>query len=264
MNHHRNFFSGWCPYLLIAIIGFFVYFRAIFLNFTYLDDAQLIIGNYNFLHHPVNFITAFTRGAFLFYQDAYYRPLLTVSFMIDSIFMNTEPIPWIYHLTNIAYHLIAACLVFLLLTRLKYPKPLSLFFSLIFTVHPVLTQAVAWIPGRNDSLLAIFTLSSFLFFLSHIQTQKIKYLLLHLIFFTLALFTKESALLIPLVCLIYSLLIARRHLLTRENSFLGLGWLSLTTFWFYLRSEALTHSPVNPLTDIWPALFANAACQAHA
>ncbi|UCD55136.1 MAG: hypothetical protein JSV93_06410, partial [Candidatus Omnitrophota bacterium] len=169
------------PILLIACLGFLVYSQTLFFDFTYLDDNVLILGNRKFLSKLSNIPQAFRQDVFFSYEDAYYRPLLTISFILDAqlpfaLYPSPKPSPqrgegrvrgrgeqgkgFSYHLTNIVIHLLAACLLFLLLIKLKYREGLAIFFSLIFTVHPVLTQAVAWLPGRNDSLLAVFIFSS--------------------------------------------------------------------------------------------------------
>jgi tetratricopeptide (TPR) repeat protein len=62
----------------------------------------------------------------------------------------------------------------------------------MFAVHPALASAVAWIPGRNDSLLAAMALTSWLLFLR-------RRWLAHLLFFALALMAKETALVLPVL-----------------------------------------------------------------
>jgi len=71
---------------------------------------------------------------------------------------------------------------------------INLILALFFVVHPLSVQAVAWIPGRNDSLLALFILLTFYFFLAGSR-----YFILHLFFLLCALFTKETTLVFPVV-----------------------------------------------------------------
>lgn len=229
------------PYILISAIGFLLYFKSLFFDFTYLDDNALILNNLPFLQNFSNVFHAFTRDVFniLDGSAAYYRPLLTVSFMPDAAIGGALPI--MYHLTNIIIHILAACLVFKLLTKLKYPKTLSLLLALIFTVHPVLTQAVSWIPGRNDSLLTVFVLASFIFLVNFVEKRTFWPIIWSVIFFAAALFTKETALVLPLLFLFYLWI---RGCLDKFTFLkFGAGWLMTLLAWLFLRHLALQ----NPL-----------------
>ncbi|MDD5593916.1 MAG: tetratricopeptide repeat protein, partial [Candidatus Margulisbacteria bacterium] len=173
--------------------------------------------------------------------EAYYRPLVTLSLMLDAQWGGTAP--WAYHLTNLILHLLVSCLVFLFFINIKYKRDLAFLFSLVFAVHPLLTDAVAWIPGRNDLLLAVFTLSSFIGFVRFIETKRWPYYWGHLVLFFLALLTKEAAIvLVPLV-FFYLHFIAREKLFSFNGRLFAAGWLAAVVPWFLLRQAVLT----NPL-----------------
>ena len=117
----------------------------------------IIVKNYPFLKNISNTPKAFTQGVF---QEtgqkdtlaSYYRPVMIFSFMLDaqiSPAVGEYPKPKPFLEANIFYHTIACILLLLLLLELNIPPLPSLLLSLIFTVHPLLNQAVAWIPGRN-------------------------------------------------------------------------------------------------------------------
>ena len=65
-------------------------------------------------------------------------------------------------------------------------------------------------PGRNDSLLAVFVLLSFIFFLNTLERERPVQIIFCLIFFALAVFTKETGSLVAPVCLFYMYFIPRR------------------------------------------------------
>ncbi len=243
--------------LLIIGTGFLLYLKTLFFNFTYLDDNVLILDNYHFLKNLANVAQVFVQQVFhiLHQQAAYYRPILTLSFMFDAQLGGTSP--FIYHLTNIAIHLFASCLLFIFLIKLKYPREPSLFLSLVFVVHPVLTQAVAWIPGRNDSLMTLFILSSFILFLDFLKTKKWKYYFFHLLFFALALFTKESALVLTVIIFIYLHLIIKEKFLSANKKILTLGWSMVVIPWFILRQTALKNPIKMTIVDFGKSIFFN-------
>ena len=234
--------KAWYPYILIIIVGFMLYFPTLFFKFTYLDDNPLILDNQIFLKNLSNILVAFKEGLFAIHPSAaiYYRPILTISFMLDAQLSGVNPI--IYHFSNIIFHLIASSLVYLFLCRLGYKKELSFIFALIFTIHPVLTQAVAWIPGRNDVLLTIFVLSSFIFLINFLNKGRWYQALLHLLFFTLAFFTKESALVLILMGAIYLGLIKPGKVTASNLIILGTGWSLIWFGWFLLRKFASLYS----------------------
>jgi Tfp pilus assembly protein PilF len=192
------------PLLILCLLTLVVYFKVATLGFTDLDDKFFIVRNEQFNQDPGNIATAFGRGLFGPTNDLYYRPLLLVDFIIEHAFFGTNP--WGYHLTNLLFHILTVCLLFIFFKKIKIREVDALILAALFAVHPVLSQAVAWIPGRNDMLLMIFFLTVLI---STIQYYLIRekgnkplkwlYFLTQFVLLLLALFTKETAVVIPLV-----------------------------------------------------------------
>lgn len=226
------------PYFWIIGLGLLTYLWTVFFGFSYLDDNALILGNLSFLRNLANIPTAFTTQVFhaLHTSAAYYRPLLTISFMLDSMFSGSSP--FVYHLSNIAIHIATACVLFIFLQKINLKKDIALLFSLIFAVHPVLIQAVAWVPGRNDSLLALFSLASFIFILNYLETKKVRDLVWHLVFLAAAIFTKENGLLLAPMIFFYLLLFDRKKV-SLDRMPVAFAWLFILGIWYLLRSIAL-------------------------
>ena len=243
-------------YAVISILGFALYARSLFFEFTYFDDNVLILDNLPFLQDLRNVFSAFTMEVFhiLHGSAAYYRPLLTISFMPDALIGG--PAPFMYHLTNVVIHLIASCLVYKLLRTLKNAKVVALFASLLFVVHPVLTQAVAWIPGRNDSLMTVFVLASFITFIQYAQSKLTLPLILCFVFFTCALFTKETALVIPVIFFLY--LVANNSLSKIIITRLGGGFVVSGVVWAVLRHFALKNPIPMTTQDMIQSVVNNA------
>lgn len=246
------------PFLWLTAIGFLLYLPSLFFNFTYLDDNILILDNLQFLTQPANLVKAFQQEVFYVshFATAYYRPILTVSFMIDSWISGASP--FFYHFSNILIHLLVINLFFIFLTKLKIKRELSFLGALIFAVHPVLTQAVSWIPGRNDSLLMLFVLLSFIAVINYNNkradpsaSRSPSSLLWHFIFFLLALFTKESALaLVPLI-IFYFWIMADTKLPKKALIKLSIGWLFIVLFWLAMRHNAFTDPiPFSPIKSL--------------
>lgn len=192
------------PLLILCLLTLIVYFKVTTLGFTDLDDKFFIVKNEQFNQDPANIPIAFGRGLFGPTNDLYYRPLLLVDFIIEHTFFGTSP--WGFHLSNLLFHILTVCLLFIFFKKISIREETALILAAVFAVHPVLTQAVAWIPGRNDMMLMIFFLAVLIFTIQYFRcsekdnkSTKWIYFVLQFLFLLLALFTKETAVVVPLV-----------------------------------------------------------------
>ena len=197
MLNFKNFITNHfnlSVFLILAIVVFIVYGMSLSFDYTYYDDDVLILDKQEYLtfSNIKNIVsdTVFGKG-----KDKFCRPVLNLTFLCEKYLYGTNPLG--YHLTNIIIHLLTVFSIFLFLT-LRYDKNKTLIFCLLFVCHPALTQAVAWISGRNDSLLALFVVLSCYFFIQNLNSNKKVFLFFHLFCFVLSLFTKETAIVVPI------------------------------------------------------------------
>jgi Flp pilus assembly protein TadD len=254
-----SWLTGWRPYLVLSIIVFALYARTIGYEYTNLDDTTLIKNNSEWLSKS-SLPDAFREDVFHMLPDAddvYYRPMLTVSFMIEHK-LGGDSLA-IYHFFNILFHLGTCLLLFRLLQLLGYTNRLAFIFSLLFAVHPVFAQAVAWVPGRNDSLLGLDVLASFVFLVQWLRHRKFVALLLHFVFFFLALFTKETALFLAPVFLLFAWMDKRRIASLMNTSLLlpAAGWIVLAMIYLAARSNALAGHAGLPAGEIYTQVLSN-------
>ena len=237
------FLTSWRPYAWIGLSGFALYARVLSFGYVYLDDNALILENYPFLSRWSSVLEAFKQDVFHVSHgvSAYYRPLFMASLVCDAHWCGLSPGG--YHLTNLLIHVEASGLLYLLFTRLGYAKAAALFFSLAFVVSPVLTQAVALIPCRDDSLMGLFALASFVVLIDYLGTRSWKHYLAHIFLFAVALFSKETAVVLIPLFILYLHLIAGECILSPAERALVPGWLGVAAAWFLLRRAALD----NPL-----------------
>lgn len=249
LNNWRALRS-WRPYFLIFIIGFLLYSQTLFFDLTYLDDNTLIIDRHEVLSDIKNISTIFSTDAFFSGTNFYYRPFLNLSFMFDAQLGGDSLV--IYHLDNIFLHIITVCLIFIILKKILKKKPLAFFLSLIFLVHPALTQAVAWLPGRNDSLVAIFVLLSFLCLLSFSARPRPLSLVGYSLFFLIALLTKETAIFFPFLAIIYFFTIGRQNRLNNNDKFLVILFsFASIVIWWLMRSLAFQQENIGLSAAFW-------------
>jgi hypothetical protein len=225
------------PYIVLLLVVFILYARTLLFGFTYLDDNVLILDNLLFLKNLTNIGKAFSIDVFYVLHSSaiYYRPILTLSLMLDAQISGAHA--FFYHFSNIFYHATVVILFYYLLTNiLRTSSKFALLAALIFAVHPVNVQAVAWIPGRNDVLLALFSLTML------IALHRLNYLAYFVSLF-LALFTKESGLLLIPISIYYLLFITPKSKKALANLFPS--WLFLTLLWFFLRNNALSSQGIS-------------------
>lgn len=236
--------------IIILSAGILIYAKSSSFDFVYCDDNIYVIDNYAFNSDPANVFASFTQTLGV----TFYRPFLTISFILDAQIGELDP--KVYHITNLMLHLMASLLLFFILLKLGFSEILSFLLSLFFSVHPILTPAVSWIPGRNDSLLSVFVLVSLLSFVHYLESRKTGSLVLHVFFFAMSLFTKETAVLFPVLCVLFIRFYRKERLFIKANSALMSGWIAASSLWWILRSSAVADI-VNPDTIGLKALFQN-------
>lgn len=257
----KRFFSpGWLetgrPYLIILIVGLLLYGQTLFFNYTYWDDSTLILDRQEVLRDFKNIPAIFSTDAFSAGSKFYYRPILSMSFMLDAQLGGRAP--FVYHLDNLLLHLLAALMVFSFFKRIRLKTPIAFFLSLLFLVHPALSQAVAWLPGRNDSLATIFVLLSFFAFQRFSRSGRLSAYLSYLALFFLALLTKEIVVVLPILIIVYSWTVGRDDKLANRDRWLLLfGSAAAGFIWFLLRHLALGAEKVGlieGLISVWKTL----------
>ncbi|MDR2192044.1 MAG: glycosyltransferase family 39 protein [Endomicrobium sp.] len=185
----------------IFFLIFITYRHADKFEFIGLDDTTIIANKVSEMDSVSKLKNFLTQPVFDEADSLFYRPFLNLSFAIDSIISGGEL--GFYHFSNAMIHTAAVFTLLIFLLLLNYSKTLSLTLSLIFAVEPIIVSAIAWIPGRNDSLLAIFVFLSLIFFIKTVQTGKILHGVFASIFLLSAFLTKETAIIIPPVFLLY-------------------------------------------------------------
>jgi Flp pilus assembly protein TadD len=234
----------------VAVAAVAVHARTIAFGFTSLDDVDLLVGDHAFLARGSALWRAFGRSH-LYVVDprhAYYRPLVTVSYALDAQWSGVRPFG--YHATNVALHAVACVLLHALLRRLSLGGAFATAGALVFAVHPVVAAAVAWIPGRNDVLLGVFALAAWLNWLTCVRDRSVGSWrgALHYVFFALALFAKETAIVLPLVCVAHVALDESQRsswVRLKRPAVLGsfaAGWVLVVAAWAAVRSAATQQS----------------------
>ena len=127
-----------------------------------------------------------------------YYPLLHSAFWLEHRLWGDAVLG--YHLANIALHAAAACLVLAIVRRLSLPG--AWLAALVFALHPVCVEAVAWISEQKSTLSGVFCLAAALAYLDFHRTRRRPVYCIALGLFVLALLSKTVTATLPAALLV--------------------------------------------------------------
>ena len=183
--------------------GFLIYARSLFNGFVDWDDGLLVINN-PIIRGPT---PLHVWQAFTSYDPELYIPLTFLSYQINFLLGGLHAFG--YHLVNLVLHVGNAVLVTGIISLLMTPQAerlllskksaAALFAGLLFLVHPLHTEAVAWASARKDVLSAFFFLLSLFFFLHFLRDHREKWYRVSVCAFFIALLAKVTVIVLPLI-----------------------------------------------------------------
>lgn len=189
--------------ILIAV-GFFLYAFNLN-NGLFWDDDDWIINN-TYVHDlswsNIKFWFTHNTLAGVGLQSNYYRPFLFLTFAINYVISGIQPFTW--HLVSNGIHIINAVLIFILLRRYA-GNAVSFLTALIFTIHPLQTEAVTYISGRGDPLVTLFMLLALLLFVKsrEVASKPLVYKLVSILFLILGIFSRETGIVFPFILVVF-------------------------------------------------------------
>lgn len=192
----------WLPLLFIGL-AFILYYQC--LPYGYVLDDKIVFSENNFTKNGFAGIKdILTKETFQGYfgeqkdlvEGGRYRPLSLVSFAIEYQLVGLKPV--VSHGINIFLYGICGWLIFLVMTQLmggsssKWWWTIAFLTALIYMVHPVHTEAIANVKGRDEIMAMIFALLTMRSCLKYAEKNAIKHLLFAGIFYFLGILSKEN------------------------------------------------------------------------
>ncbi len=172
-------------------------------GFTNWDDDKLVLNNPDIRELSWQSV----RKIFSSYYLNAYIPLTILSYTVEYHFFNLNPRA--YHTTNVILHLLNCLLVFWLMYMLSSNIYVSLVTAILFGIHPLRVESVAWIAERKDVLYSFPFLGSLIFYLYYQKKQVMKYYYLALIIFIVSVLAKGMAVTLPIVLLLFDYFLHR-------------------------------------------------------
>ena len=198
-------FSDLTLMAVLAVAAALPYLNTLRNGFVSDDNMQVLnnpyIRNFSFLAKIFTTPVASYVGVKM---ANYYRPLMNVEYLLCYQVFGLRAFG--YHLANVVLHVAVVCAVFLLTKRMFQNHDLALMAAALFALHPIHTEAVAWIAASPDLELSLFYLLTFWFFLAVARPGgRFSYLaqLGMAGSFVLALLSKEQAVTLPVLATVY-------------------------------------------------------------
>lgn len=177
--------------ILAGIVG--LCYVKIWQNDLVWDDKQYIFFN--------DIVKNFDlKGIFTTFQVGNYHPITMLSLAIDYALVKDKL--WLYHFENLLFHILNSYLVFTLFKKLNQTTLLAFFVAILFALHPIHVESVAWKAERKDLLYTLFLLLSFHKYLDYNKTASLKDYAISIILFVLACLSKGMAVVLPALLLI--------------------------------------------------------------
>lgn len=239
------------PSVLLTALGvttLVLYSGALFFGFVWDDLPQIV--NSPILRSWSNLHRAF--GSDLWYHVArhqvYYRPLFVAWSMLNYSLFALKP--WGWHLGAILLHVAAATAVFWLARLLTLEYWTAALAALIFALHPVHIEPVAWISAASDTMVTLFVLLAFAAYLHGREPSRLRravWWVASLVLFACALLTKEMAVSFALLVFVYAWLHPEQRASSPTLRALAaardaLPYAAVTIAYAIVRMHALPHS----------------------
>ncbi len=197
MKVHSQKVFNFLLLFLLAISVFLSFKTALHFDFINLDDPIYVTENPHVLTglNSENISWAFTT-----HHGGHWHPLTWLSYQLDCHRFGAQVS--VLHRTNILFHMVNACLFFLILLKLFKSSFLAFLFALLFAIHPLRLESVVWISERKDVLSLFFGLCAFLAYFSYCQRKSFLRYLGMLLLFCLSLLAKPTFVSFPFLLLL--------------------------------------------------------------
>jgi protein O-mannosyl-transferase len=208
---HSKKFQILVSILLLIIVNGAAFHSVLHCEFTNWDDDKYVYNNPTIRDLSWRNV----QKIFTSFQYHWYFPLVTLSFALEYHFFELNPA--VYHLDNLILHILNTLLVFWLILLLNGNTLSALLTALLFSLHPLRVESVAWVTERKDLMFALFFLLSFIAYVYYRRDSRVVYYLASLVFFAASLASKQQAAMLPFSLLLYDYFfrngIKRRELL---------------------------------------------------
>jgi tetratricopeptide (TPR) repeat protein len=272
---------------IILALTFAAYVGTLGYQFVYDDRGQIVDNRHirSWHHVPGYFTSHLWNHLYPHLLGNYYRPAFLMWSLINYTLFGLNAFWW--HLSAVALHVATTMLVYLLTRRFLKDQLSAGIAAMIFGLHPVHIEAVAWVSGATESLLAVLLIPAFLSYLNWRESEakgadaatageggsagkggkRRKWLSISLALYCAAMFAKETALILPILVCAYEWIYGSegcwgRFIRARRALLRAAPYVALTCVYLFIRalalsglSHAVTPLPKSTILLTWPSLI---------
>ncbi len=205
----------------------------------------------------------------------FYRPIYLLWNLVNYSLFGLNPVGW--HAAAILLHLVVTALVYLTVRQMTNRTSVAWLTALIFGVHPVHPEVVAWVSGVTDSLYAAFFLGAFLAYLNSREKKWGGWMAVSVGLYGLAAFSKETAIVLPVLVFAHAWIAASGSdssgAVPETTASMGARlqaalrtaalYLLVAAIYLFMRSRVVSglesihvHMPMSTLLLTWPSVLA--------
>ncbi len=193
------------PALIIIIV--LTYYKVVSFYFRY--DTFVWLDKTIFDHFNWQYFFGYNKAAAF-----YLTPVGNLFFLLMYKAFGLSPVG--YHLVLLLIHITAALLVYRLTFKIAQNNECAFLAALFFGIYPANIEAVVYIAAFHHSLCAVFIMVSFLMFVRFKELLQTRAYVLSLVFYTLSLVVKPTAIIVPLLFLGYECILSRGFSINRD------------------------------------------------
>jgi protein O-mannosyl-transferase len=196
-------FPTWLPISVVLFITWIAFFPTLQNDFVNWDDDVNILKNTD-LEGSLTFSKC--KDIFTHTIMGGYNPFSILTFALEKAVFGIENWAKVIHTNNLLLHLGVVYLVYRLVLRMNFNVWTAIFTALLFGIHPMRVESVAWATERKDVLLGIFYFLAIIEYIKYLKSNDNafnKNIILIYLFFILALFSKIQAVSLPLTLLAF-------------------------------------------------------------
>ena len=206
--------------LLFLVLGVtcLAYLATLRFSFVFDDPLQIVrnptLTSWRFL--PTLFVGHVWKFALPDFAGNYYRPLFMSWLLLNRMLWGLNPAPW--HASALALHLLATYMAFVVAGQITGNGLQAGMAALLFGLHPIHIESVAWVSGATDPLMAIFVFAALWAWIrgksspSHVAAWRF----LSAVLYLLGCLSKETAFVLPVLVIAYDHFFGEKRSLPRS------------------------------------------------
>jgi tetratricopeptide (TPR) repeat protein len=176
---------------LVIFLTLVLYWPSFQFDFVNFDDQVYVLNN-TFVQSPS--FKSWLDGS----ETGNFHPLTMLTLRLDQVIGNGQA--GVFHMTNVLWHLLNTILVYLIVSKmLPQVRGGAFFVALMFGIHPMHVESVAWISSRKDVVYGFFFLLSMLSYWEYLKTNRKWLLMITLVTAILSFLGKPASIVLPLV-----------------------------------------------------------------